>query len=310
MRFTAVDTVDTITQPPTPDPLVLGGEQEVPPLPRPGPWRRLAETWSPRRVKVSLSLRFYAEVLGLEHLHYGLWDGEPLSLEGLKTAQQRYAETLAEWIPRGTRSVLDVGCGLGTFARMLAQRGFAIEGLSPDPYQQQAFSQRVQAPFHLVRFQEFVPQHPFDLIVMSESVQYIWLDRLFPAVRRVAPQGHLLLADYFRLPVQGELPRGSGHDLRAFLAEAQRQGLVLEQQEDITDRVTPTLDLARQWLESYLDPTLRLLNETFAARYPRLFALGHRLLRRRLAKVRAGREMLEREHFQRTRRYLIMRFRV
>jgi len=39
-----------------------------------------------------------------------------------------YVEILEEL---GASSVLDVGCGTGTFALMLAERGFAVTGLDP-----------------------------------------------------------------------------------------------------------------------------------------------------------------------------------
>ena len=44
------------------------------------------------------ALRFYIDVLGLEHLHYGLWDGDPLTLDGLMAAQERYTDHLIELI--------------------------------------------------------------------------------------------------------------------------------------------------------------------------------------------------------------------
>ena len=34
-------------------------------------------------------LQFYHQVLGLDDLHYGLWKGEALTFENLKTAQRR-----------------------------------------------------------------------------------------------------------------------------------------------------------------------------------------------------------------------------
>ena len=281
--------------------------QDIPEMPRPGLLRRLAERRSPRRVKVSFSLRFYAEVLKLDHLHYGLWDGEGLGIDGLRSAQQRYSDTLASWIPDGVHHVLDVGSGIGTFARMLKRRGYDVEGLSPDPYQQEAFERRVGSPFHLARFQEFQPRKAYDLVMMSESVQYIWLDRLFPAVRRAVPDGYLLLADYFRRP--GVTGKSSGHDLDAFMKAAEDAGLVLEDQRDITEETLPTLDLARQWLENHIDPTASLLADTIESRYPRLFWLGKKLLKGKLDKVEQDRLLVDSDHFRATKKYLIMRFR-
>jgi hypothetical protein len=45
--------------------------------------------------KDSRALRFYSDVLGLEHLHYGLWQaGEETSLANLKAAQARYQQAI------------------------------------------------------------------------------------------------------------------------------------------------------------------------------------------------------------------------
>lgn len=284
--------------------------RDLPEMPRPTLLRRLAEKRSPRRVKVSLSLRFYAEVLKLDHLHYGLWQGEELDIDGLRSAQQRYSDTLAAWIPDRVERLLDVGSGIGTFARMLKGRGYHVEGLSPDPYQKRAFESRVGSPFHLVRFQEFTPPRSYDLVLMSESVQYIWLDRLFPAVRRAVPEGYLLLADYFRVPIDGATAPGSGHELAAFIEAAARAGLVLEELRDITEETLPTLDLARKWLEEYIDPATELLVDAARARYPRLLSIARKLLRKRLQKFEEDRLLVDSEHFRKTRRYLMMRYRI
>jgi len=266
-----------------------------------------------KRIKVSFALRFYSEVFGLDHLHYGLWEDEPLTFEGLRCAQERYAERLAGLIPEGVETVLDVGCGTGSFSAALLGRGYRVEGLSPDPHQQKLYGERVGEPFHLVRFQDFEVPHLFDLVVMSESVQYIWLPSYFPAVRRtVRAGGHLLLADYFRVRRDdGELPGGSGHDLEAFLAKAQEAGLKLVHREDVTEQVLPTLDLGRDWMEKHLDPFLALMNDSLTERFPRIYGLLRFFLRRRaereLGKIR---ELLDGEEFQRTRRYLILLYQV
>lgn len=289
----------------------VAGELAAEPRERPGVLRRLAERRSPRRVKVSTALRFYHEVLGLDHLHYGLWNGEPFDLAGLKKAQDRFSRQLCDWVPPGVGSVLDVGCGIGSTTLMLRGEGYDVEGLSPDPYHRDAFVRRVGAPFHLSRFQEFRPERRYDLVLMSESAQYIWLDRLFPSVRRAAAAGgHLLVADYFTVDgTTGVLAR-SGHPLAAFLEEAERAGLVLERREDVTDRVAPTLDLARSWLHSYVEPCLSIASESFRGRHPYLSRLGRWLLRGRLEKMRDLRTLVDSERFREHKRYLLLLFRV
>lgn len=299
-----IELADERIAPPVPGVAV----ERVPP--RVGWWRRVRERMSPRRVKTSAALRFYHEVLGLDHLHYGLWNGEPLSLAGLKTAQDRFARHLCDWVPPGTRSILDVGCGTGSTAVLLAERGLEVEGLSPDPSHEKLFARRLGTPFYLVRFQEFRPRRAYDLVLMSESAQYIWLDRFFPGVLQAAPGGRLLVADYFTVRDSGGPLARSGHPLDRFLDEADRSGLVLERREDVTDRVVPTLHLARSWLESYVEPCLRIAGEAVSAKRPRLAALGRRLLRRRLGQLEELRQLVDEAAFRAHKRYLLLLFRV
>jgi SAM-dependent methyltransferase len=277
---------------------------------RPGLLRRLAERRSPRRVKVNTALRFYHEVVGLDHLHYGLWNGEPLTLDGLKVAQDRFSRQLLTWIPDGVRSVLDVGCGIGSTAKLLKDSGFDVEGLSPDPYHQAAFAERAAAPFHLSRFQEFRPPRSYDLVLMSESAQYIWLDRLFPAVLESAPGGYLLVADYFTVNGHQRSLGKSGHPLGEFMEDARACGLDLLRREDITDRVAPTLDLAKSWVERYIDPCIDLASAHLERKTPRLVRFARSLLRRRIEKAARLRALIDSTAFRHEKQYLFLLFRV
>jgi MPBQ/MSBQ methyltransferase len=264
----------------------------------------------PQRVKVSTSLRLMREVLDLDHLHYGLWQGEQLDLEGLKKAQDRYAEKLCDWVPEGVRSILDVGCGTGSMAVRLRDRGFEVEGLAPDPYLGEVFTERTGLVFHLARFQEFEPERGYDLILMSESAQYIWLDSLFPHVCRVAPGGHLLLADYFVIDNDGSQAARSGHPLAGFLNRADESGCELLRREDVTEQTAPTLALASSWLDKYGIKIAAVLGERAHRRHPWLYRLGDKLFGGRIRrKLEQERTLCDPEIFRRLKRYELMLFR-
>lgn len=280
------------------------------PSPREGLLDRLFQRRSPRRVKVSTALRFYHEVVGLDHLHYGLWNGEPLTLEGLKIAQDRLTHHLLDWIPEQVKNVLDVGCGIGSTALLLKQEGLDVEGLSPDPYHERSFTRRVEMPFHLSRFQEFEPPKRYDLVLMSESAQYIWLDSLFPSAARAAPGGYLLLADYFTVNGARGVLAKSGHPLEEFLAEAKRAGLTLDRKEDVTDKVIPTLDLAHSWLERYVDPCLSIATEHVLRKSPWVARSARWLFRRQIDRATDLRKLVDSEAFKRHKRYLLLLFRI
>jgi MPBQ/MSBQ methyltransferase len=262
---------------------------------------------NPKRIKVNTQLRFLHEVLGLERFHYGLWSGEEVDIDGLRRAQARYAEMLASWIPAGVETVLDVGCGIGTDTLELARRGYTIEGLSPDPHQRDAFVALTGLPFHLARFQDFQPPRRYDLVLMSESAQYIWLHSLFPAVARAAPGGHLLVADYFTVEAGDGPEHKSGHPLAEFDAAAAGAGFELLRDEDITDRVLPTLELATLWLDRYAEPSLAILGDSLRGRYPRL---GRTVLGRVEKSFAGQRRVLDPEVFARAKRYLARLYRV
>ena len=69
------------------------------------------------------------------------------------------------------------------------------------------------------KFQDFRPERRFDLIFMSESAQYVPLERLFGAVQaELEPGGWLILSDYFVLEKDGSYLARSGHRLRDFTA--------------------------------------------------------------------------------------------
>ncbi len=260
------------------------------------------------------SFRLYVDVLGLEHLHYGLWDGDPFTLDGFKAAQERFTNHLIDLIGPEVRSVLDCGCGIGATALKLRERGFEVEGLTPDPFQHEKFEVRTGLTCHLARFEEFRPPHRYDLVLMSESCRCIPVDRLFSAVRKAAPGGRWLLGDYFSLYKDGSILSKSGPLLEQFLAESRRAGLVLEYEKDITDQVTPTLDLARITVDEKVLPAARNLGEWLADRYwpfyTPLFKIARFLLRKQISHAEAQRVLIDGDAFRKAKRYMIYRFQV
>jgi SAM-dependent methyltransferase len=257
-------------------------------------------------------LRFYTEVLGLEHLHYGLWEPEDeRSLAGVRQAQARYATYLMTWIPAGVKTILDVGCGTGVMAAHLTQLGYTVEGLSPDPVHQRLFQARVPSPFHLCGFKAFIPHVQYDCLLMSESAQYIAVPPLFEVAKTaLTPRGYLVIGDYFVRPHASGPFANSGHPLQSFLTMADQCGFELHRQEDLTERVTPTLDVAKAFIETYGLPTVALATEHLKARRPYLFRLICWLLRNHFRKIQDDLQLLDAAAFKRTKCYQFLLFQV
>jgi len=151
-----------------------------------------------RKQKTDWGLRFFRDVLKLESLHFGYWEGiDEVTVEGLKEAQKRYTGHLLDKIPEGVRTVLDVGAGTGEVAYALLARGYAPEAVSPDSYQREIFTAKCPSvPFHLSRFEDLALERRFDLVLMAESCQYLALARALENCGRLLGRGgHVLLAD-------------------------------------------------------------------------------------------------------------------
>ena len=274
-------------------------------------------------------LRFLHDTLGLEHLHYGLWDDgdRELTFAALRRAQERYASRLLEVIATlPVKDVLDVGCGFGTNASLLARHGYRVALLSPDPYQLARIENGFTAK-HLSRFEEFVPTERSDLVLMSESSQYVReLDRLFAvAASALREPGYLLIADYFTRSPRGQRRHPierSGHPIDELRANARAAGFDLELDEDISEAVLPTLELAARLVDEHLTRTLRDLDVDFTAKCGRTRPFGRWM--RRQVKYRAlrlaihwverrvasdFRPRIDPEAFRRLKEYRILLFR-
>lgn len=257
-----------------------------------------------KKTKNDRALRFYSEVLGLERLHYGLWhEDDPFTLEGLKSAQLRYEDMLISRIPDGVVHVLDVGCGTGVMSSRIKAAGYDIEGLSPDVNQERPYVEKVGAPFHLCRFEDFTGKARFDCIIMSESSQYIKLSLLFHrAFEALKPGGSLMICDYLVNDGAAGVLSKSGHRETAFRDAAKAGGFRLVAEEDITDAAVKTLDLAMDAVRR-IKLGFEIATEKSRKRHPRLFALGQWLSRKKVAKAEQQLVLLDSTAFKMHKKY-------
>jgi SAM-dependent methyltransferase len=212
-----------------------------------------------------------------------------VTLANLPKAQAAYCDYLLGKIPPGVRTILDVGCGTGHVSQLLAQRGYAVEAVSPAPL----LTERARA-----RLGDTVPIHPctlealdiprrFDLLLFSESFQYIPPEQSLPKAHRLLnPGGHVLLADFFDREGTGESALRGGHPLQAFQRYLAGQPFRVVLDEDITDRTAPNLKMVDDWLHDYAVPVWETLEYYLRESHPWLVRLTRPLVGKRLAKLR------------------------
>ncbi len=196
-------------------------------------------------VNLSFPLNVFAhsiflEVNHVDYLHYGLFKPEE-SIHQVQIAQQRSSNLVLKHLPEPPCRILEIGIGLGTTASILAELGYSITGISPDPYQVAVAKQRVPDTVNLecVSFEEFsAPKESFDVILLQESAQYI--NSLFlynKSYDLLSSNGVILLLDEFSL-----LSTSNLHVLSYNLAQAQRCGFDLNEQIDLSKPAAPTVD--------------------------------------------------------------------
>ena len=244
-----------------------------------------------KEVGLVAGLNLFNFFLGTRDLHYGLWqDDLEVCIQNLPEAQRRYSEFLIEHIPKGVKRILDVGCGAGGVARELLAHGYQVEGVSPSPLLSEAAQQQAGEGFkiHQGRFEDigFAPDDKFDLVLFSESFQYITLDSVFDnAVRRLNPGGHVLICDFFKTGAPGRSVIGGGHPLHKFTAALEKSGLEVLVDKDITRETAPNLDIVNQMGRDLIYPTFKLIGYAFDSNHPWLAKLFRWKYQKKIKKI-------------------------
>jgi SAM-dependent methyltransferase len=174
----------------------------------------------------------------VDALHYGLFED---TAEEIGTAQARSTTLLLSRLPPPPARVLDVGCGLGTTLHELMLRGYAAEGVTPEPSQLALAAERYRdgLSIHCVTFEALTPPPvPFDVVMFQESSQYIDAAALFVTARTMTER--VLVLDEFA--VRPAVPAGPLHSLARFLDAAAAAGFAPVENLDLSTQAAPTID--------------------------------------------------------------------
>ena len=244
-----------------------------------------------KEIGLVAGLNLFNFFLGTRDLHYGLWQEDlEVCIQNLPEAQRRYSDFLIDHIPEGVKRILDVGCGAGGVARELLARGYQVEGVSPSPLLSDAAQQQAGEGFkiHQGRFEDigFAPDDKFDLVLFSESFQYISLDSVFDnAMRRLNPGGHVLICDFFKTGAPGRSVVGGGHPIDRFMATLEKSGLEVLVDKDITRETAPNLDIVNQMGRDLFYPTFTLIGYAFDSNHPWLAKLFRWKYQKKIKKI-------------------------
>ncbi len=231
------------------------------------------------RVFDDAQLKLYSELLPGGFLHFGYFDNTSIdpgdiSLNDVFRAQKRYADVLLEKLPdaKGLK-VLDIGCGMGTMCRIMKDSGHFPTALTPDKTQAHHIRQlHPDIPLLECRFEDLEHQKyaaAFDVIITSESLQYLKQPIALPAIKTILKPGGLWIScDYFRIQ---EAHEKSGHVLTEFQKNIAAAGLRITSQRDVTPNILPTMSYVYHFTQRVGMPLYRFALGKIEVKAPGIF---------------------------------------
>lgn len=199
-------------------------------------------------------IRIYASAAmqrGDDHLHYGYWER---GTDDLRCAQDNLYSLVRTLIDNNTRTILDVGGGIGGTSNRLMQDGYDPLCIVPDAALISMGKQR----FPRVRFlrgsaERFRVRGTYDAAIMLESYQY-FSDRqqaVSNIVRHLTNHGSIIVADEFALPSDPIVGMPKEEEL---LVQMYAHNYDLVTRSDITNQVLPTCRSVYEGFAQHIGP--------------------------------------------------------
>jgi cyclopropane fatty-acyl-phospholipid synthase-like methyltransferase len=242
-----------------------------------------------KEVGLDIGLHFFKFFLKTEYLHYGLFNnGLATDITNLAKAQQNYADFLHSNIPQGTKTILDVGCGSGKMAQELLKHGYEVDCVSPGKILTEHARGLLGNQSHIFqnKFEDVKTEKKYDLILFSESFQYIPMESSFSnALKFLNPKGHIMICDFFKTDAEGNSPLGGGHFFREFQEVVKKFPVTLVKEQDITHETAPTMDLVNSMSMEVLFPIWNLIFLLGEDRFPWIVKLVKWKYKKKLDKM-------------------------
>ena len=224
-----------------------------------------------------------------QHLHYGYWTSDlEVDVANVRAAQENYAKFLITHIPDGVQSILDVGCGAGRMAQMLADLGYRVDCVSPSSYLGEQARQLLGAKSIIFEcfYEELETPNRYDLVLFSESFQYINPeDAINKTLRLLNEGGYVLICDIFKKNTPGKSLLPGGHPLTRFYDTMLEYPLEPVEDVDITEQTAPTLDIVNEVFNEVVKPSVDLAQQLADNRYPLMSRFLRFLYKKKINKL-------------------------
>ena len=184
---------------------------------------------------------------------------------------------------------MDVGCGMGKIAKKLTDTEYKVDCVSPSPVfaQQTRALLREKSEVFECYYEQLQTKNRYDLVLFSESLQYIEPEK---AMKKTLPllnrNGYLLICDLFRVDTKEKCPIAGGHNLTKFFNIVSEYPLSLVKNFDITEEMSPNIDIEHHIFKEVVEPVANLLGQLLDSRYPLLSKILKWKYKRKIEKMR------------------------
>jgi len=232
---------------------------------------------SSREIGLDIGLRIGRFFLKTEDLHYGYWEkGEYATIHNFIKAQEKHSDLIINNIPDKIKYILDVGSGSGNLALRLSQKGFNVDCVIPSRFLGEQVQKKLgnESKIYNCTFENLSIQNKFDLILFSESFQYVKLKFSLEKVSKLLNDGgYLLICDFFKKDIVEKSPLGGGHKWNTFNKLILKMKFEKIIDIDITKETAPTIDLMDQFNKEILIPLADMSGVYFSQKYPKLYKI-------------------------------------
>ena len=225
-----------------------------------------------------------------EELHYGYWPNDKTATaQNFSEAQERHSQLIIDNIPKGVKKILDVGSGSGSLAKKIVALGYQVDCVIPSEFLADKVQQKLDgsSKIHITKFEDLDISNNYDLILFSESFQYVHLIKSIDKILSILDKnGYLLICDVFHKNVSGVSPMRGGHRLDLFENEIEKTDLIKKTDIDITLETAPTWDFLNQFLNEVAIPISDMSHSYMKYKYPKLIKFIKWKYRNRLEKIK------------------------
>ena len=227
--------------------------------------------------------------LNTEELHYGYWpDDKTVTAQNFAGAQARHSQLIIDHIPDGVKRILDVRSGSGSLAQKLINLGYKVDCVVPSEFLAKKIKDKLgkNSIIHVCKFEDLEESQSYDLILFSESFQYVLMEQSINKIVSMLPKnGHLLICDVFHKNVTGVSPMRGGHRWDLFENQISKSSLKQITNLDITVETAPTYDFLNQLLKEVVIPISDISGNYLNSNYPKLSKILKWKYRKKLDKI-------------------------